>query len=84
MLSLIHISGYGYVGDFAAFQALGPNIHAFSGLSAATGYRDGPLEQLFGTYADVIGAFRNVDAYSNAFGVSLDPSAFGPDAHRTM
>ena len=49
------ITGYGYVGDFAAFQALGPNIHAFSGLSAATGYRDGPPEQLFGTYADVIG-----------------------------
>jgi cytochrome P450 len=35
-------------------------------------------------HEDVIGAFRNVDAYSNAFGVSLDPSAFGPDAHRTM
>jgi benzylsuccinate CoA-transferase BbsF subunit len=49
------ITGYGYEGDFAAFQALGPNIHAFSGLSAATGYRDGPPEQLFGTYADVIG-----------------------------
>jgi benzylsuccinate CoA-transferase BbsF subunit len=49
------ITGYGYVGDFAAFQALGPNIHAFSGLSAATGYRYGPPEQLFGTYADVIG-----------------------------
>jgi benzylsuccinate CoA-transferase BbsF subunit len=49
------ITGYGYVGDFAAFQALGPNIHAFSGLSAATGYRDGPPEQLFGTYADIIG-----------------------------
>ncbi len=35
-------------------------------------------------HADVLGAFRNVDAFSNAFGVSLDPSAFGPDAHRTM
>jgi crotonobetainyl-CoA:carnitine CoA-transferase CaiB-like acyl-CoA transferase len=48
------ITGYGYTGDFAAFQALGPNIHAFSGLSAATGYPDGPPEQLFGTYADVV------------------------------
>jgi crotonobetainyl-CoA:carnitine CoA-transferase CaiB-like acyl-CoA transferase len=48
------ITGYGYTGDFAAFQALGPNIHAFSGLSAATGYPDGPPEQLFGTYADVL------------------------------
>jgi cytochrome P450 len=35
-------------------------------------------------HEDVIGAFRNVDAYSNSHGVSLDPSAFGPDAHRTM
>jgi hypothetical protein len=35
-------------------------------------------------HEDVIGAFRNVDAFSNAFGVSLDPSAFGADAHRTM
>ena len=35
-------------------------------------------------HEDVLGAFRNVDAYSNAYGVSLDPSAFSPDAHRTM
>ena len=48
------ITGYGYTGDFAAFQALGPNIHAFSGLSATTGYPGGPPEQLFGTYADVV------------------------------
>ncbi len=35
-------------------------------------------------HEDVLAAFRNVDTYSNAFGVSLDPSAFSPDAHRTM
>ena len=35
-------------------------------------------------HADVLASFRNVDAFSNAYGVSLDPSAFGPDAHRTM
>ena len=35
-------------------------------------------------HEDVLGAFRNVDAFSNAWGVSLDPSAFGPEAHRTM
>jgi len=35
-------------------------------------------------HEDVLGAFRNVDHYSNAWGVSLDPSAFSPDAHRTM
>jgi len=35
-------------------------------------------------HEDVLGAFRNVDAFSNAFGVSLDPAAFSPDAHKTM
>jgi cytochrome P450 len=35
-------------------------------------------------HGDVLGAFRNVDAYSNSHGVSLDPSAFTPDAHRFM
>ncbi len=38
----------------------------------------------YARHEDVLGAFRNVDAYSNAYGVSLDPSAFRPDAHRTM
>ncbi|MDA8343796.1 MAG: cytochrome P450 [Actinomycetota bacterium] len=33
---------------------------------------------------DVLAAFRNVDAFSNANGVSLDPAAYGPDAHRVM
>ena len=35
-------------------------------------------------HEDVLAAFRNVDTYSNAYGVSLDPSAFNKDAHRTM
>jgi cytochrome P450 len=35
-------------------------------------------------HEDVLAAFRNVDAYSNAWGVSLDPAAFSQDAHRTM
>ncbi len=35
-------------------------------------------------HADVLGAFRDVDRYSNRNGVSLDPSAFGPHAHKTM
>jgi cytochrome P450 len=35
-------------------------------------------------HEDVLAAFRNVDAFSNSFGVSLDPSAFGPDAHKVM
>lgn len=38
----------------------------------------------FARHEDVLGAFRNVDAYSNANGVSLEPSAYGPGAHRVM
>ncbi len=48
------VSGYGQVSDYAAFQALGPTIQAFSGLSAATGYVGGPPESFFGTYGDVV------------------------------
>ena len=33
---------------------------------------------------DVLDAFRDVVHYSNSSGVSLDPSAYGPHAHRTM
>jgi hypothetical protein len=35
-------------------------------------------------HVDVLAAFRSVDAFSNASGVSLDPSAFGPNAHKMM
>ena len=35
-------------------------------------------------HADVLAAFRDVDHFSNANGVSLDPAAYGPDAHRFM
>ena len=35
-------------------------------------------------HEDVLAAFRNLDGFSNAYGVSLEPSAFGPDAHRFM
>ena len=38
----------------------------------------------FSRHADVLAAFRDVDHYSNSYGVSLDPSAYGPDAHRAM
>jgi hypothetical protein len=38
----------------------------------------------FSRHADVLAAFRDVDRYSNANGVSLDPAAYGPDAHRAM
>ncbi len=32
----------------------------------------------------MLAAFRDVDRYSNSYGVSLDPAAYGPDAHRAM
>jgi cytochrome P450 len=35
-------------------------------------------------HQDVLAAFRNLDGFSNAHGVSLEPSAYGPDAHRFM
>ncbi|MEU4228666.1 cytochrome P450 [Nonomuraea sp. NPDC026600] len=35
-------------------------------------------------HADVANAFRDHQRFSNANGVSLDPSAWGPAAHRTM
>ncbi len=38
----------------------------------------------FSKHADVLAAFRDVDHYSSAYGVTLDPAAFGPDAHKAM
>jgi cytochrome P450 len=35
-------------------------------------------------HADVMAAFRDSDRFSNAEGVSIDPAASGPHAHRTM
>jgi cytochrome P450 len=35
-------------------------------------------------HADVVGAFRDNGRFSSAHGVSLDPAASGPHAHRTM
>ncbi len=35
-------------------------------------------------HEDVLAAFRNPAQLSNRFGVSLDPAAYGPDAHRAM
>jgi cytochrome P450 len=35
-------------------------------------------------HADVSAAFRDPDQFSNANGVSLDPAAWGPYAHRSM
>ena len=38
----------------------------------------------YARHADVLHAFRDVEHYSNAYGVTLDPAAFGPEAHRSM
>jgi len=35
-------------------------------------------------HADILAAFRDVERFSNANGVTLDPAAYGPDAHRAM
>jgi cytochrome P450 len=38
----------------------------------------------YSRHADVLAAFRDVDRYSNSYGVSLDPAAYGPNAHKAM
>ena len=35
-------------------------------------------------YDDVMASFRDSERFSNAHGVSIDPAASGPNAHRTM
>lgn len=35
-------------------------------------------------HADVRNAFRDASNLSNAWGVSMDPSSYGPDAHKSM
>ena len=35
-------------------------------------------------YADVVGGLRDAERLSSANGVSLDPAAYGPHAHKTM
>jgi cytochrome P450 len=35
-------------------------------------------------HADVVAAFRDESTYSNSMGVSLDPTAWGPNAHYAM
>ncbi|MCD2146665.1 cytochrome P450 [Gordonia paraffinivorans] len=36
------------------------------------------------SHADVRAGFRDVQRFSNSWGVSMDPSAYGPDAHKSM
>lgn len=48
-------------------------------------YRNGELDfWALSRYADIAAAFRDPQRLSSANGVSLDPSAWGPEAHRTM
>ena len=48
-------------------------------------YRNDELDfWVFSRHHDVLAAFRDVKRFSNSYGVSLDPAAFGPNAHRSM
>ncbi len=38
----------------------------------------------YARHADVLAALKDSDTYSSSNGVSLDPAAWGPNAHRTM
>ncbi len=53
--------------------------------SEAPVYRNDELDfWALSRHEDLLAAFRNVDTFSNAYGVSLEPAAFGPDAHKMM
>jgi len=53
--------------------------------SEAPAYRNDDFDfWAISRHADVLAAFRNVAALSNANGVSIDPSAWGPHAETTM
>ena len=53
--------------------------------SEAPVYRNDELDfWALSRHEDVLGAFRNPGQLSNRFGVSLDPAAYGPEAHRAM
>ncbi|HEX3981702.1 MAG TPA: cytochrome P450, partial [Acidimicrobiales bacterium] len=53
--------------------------------SEAPVYRNDELDfWALSRHDDVLTAFRNPSQLSNRFGVSLDPAAYGPDAHRAM
>ncbi len=53
--------------------------------SEAPVYRNEELDfWALSRHEDVLAAFRNLDGFSNAQGVSLEPSAFGPEAHKFM
>jgi cytochrome P450 len=48
-------------------------------------YRNGELDfWALSRHQDVVAAFRDPARFSSANGVSLDPSAWGPHAHKTM
>jgi len=48
-------------------------------------YRNDELDfYALSRHEDVLAAFRNLDGFSNAQGVSIEPSAFGPEAHKFM
>jgi cytochrome P450 len=79
------------VDDPVVFSPYAYEIHEDPYPTYARLRRDAPVYRndefdffAFALHADVLAAFRNVDAFSNANGVSLEPSAYGPHAHRTM
>jgi crotonobetainyl-CoA:carnitine CoA-transferase CaiB-like acyl-CoA transferase len=54
------VTGYGYHGAFAPFQAMAPPMHAYAGTCASTGYPGGSPEQTFMTYGDVVSGLMAV------------------------
>ncbi len=81
MASLPEVSYSPY--DYAVHEDPYPTYHLLR--EHAPLYRNDELDfWAISRHADVAAAFRDHERFSSANGVSLDPSAWGPTAHRVM
>jgi cytochrome P450 len=78
-LSPVHYSPY----DYAVHEDPYPTYARLR--AEAPLYRNEELDfWALSRHADVLAAFRDPGRFSSRFGVTLDPAAYGPHAHRSM
>ena len=78
-LSPVHYSPY----DYAVHEDPYPTYARLR--AEAPLYRNEQLDfWALSRHADVLAAFRDPGRFSSRFGVTLDPAAYGPHAHRSM